>query len=647
MSILNQRTIFILSKLIENEYVSTETFMELLNISKRTLYYDISKLNEVLESKNISHISNSRQIGFYIKDDDKYKISHSNLLKEKNMEYLLSNLERSILICWNLLKSQNPITINEFENKLNVSKNTIFSDVQSSKEILNFYGLQLDSTKGYKLVGNDVNRKKLFSFIFNNYSNLIGKINATNEIKQLFSSTFNSEYVADFYVNYFHYCHIESSVEPEDFITKTISNELNKNIHEDESPFIYAYINSDIDLINRFKIEHKPLYNKYQIQTFEMINNFERIACIHIKDKYSLQDKIMTHMIPLITRANLGIYSKNEMKEDIINKYINIYNFSKQAIDEIDNIYDGFIFTDDMISYLVLYFGVLLYDKKADKNIPKIVIACDKGYVTSQLLKIQIEDIFSKINIVNVCKVNSINSITNDYDYIVTTSNMLKGDNVIKVNSILTDSDKTNLLFKISNIELRIDSKEHIINKIMMKIEENNKVDDYKKLKKEISTIINDLKKETLKFNPTLKDMLNETNVNLVKETYSWEDAIKFCSQSLLANKSIEYEYVDSMIENVKKLGSYVIVGEELAICHGSIEEGVNSLDLSFNVFEEPITFDDGKKCKIMIVLSATDKVSHFNIISDINDMILNKNLFNEIKSVKDEQELLKLIINK
>jgi transcriptional antiterminator/mannitol/fructose-specific phosphotransferase system IIA component (Ntr-type) len=647
MSILNQRTIFILSKLIENEYVSTETFMELLNISQRTLYYDISKLNEVLESKNISHISNSRQIGFYIKDDDKYKISHSNLLKEKNMEYLLSNLERSILICWNLLKSQNPITINEFESKLNVSKNTIFTDVQSSKEILNFYGLQLDSTKGYKLVGSDVNRKKLFSFIFNNYSNLIGKINATNEIKQLFSSTFNSEYVADYYVNYFHYCHIESSAEPEDFITKTISNELNKNINENESAFIYAYINSDIDLINRFKIEHKPLYNKYQIQTFEMINNFERIACINIKDKYSLQDKIMTHMIPLITRANLGIYSKNEMKEDIINKYINIYNFSKQAIDEVDNIYDGFIFTDDMISYLVLYFGVLLYDKKTDKNIPKIVIACDKGYVTSQLLKIQIEDIFSKINIVNVCKVNSISSITNNYDYIVTTSNMLKGDNVIKVNSILTDSDKTNLLFKISNIELRIDSKEHIINKIMMKIEENTKVDDYKKLKKEISMIINDLKKETLKFNPTLKDMLNETNVNLVKETYSWEEAIKYCSQPLLANKSIEYKYVDSMIENVKKLGSYVIVGEELAICHGSIEEGVNSLDMSFNVFEEPIIFDDGKICKIMIVLSATDKVSHFNIISDINDMILNKNLFNEIKNVNDKQELLQLIVNK
>jgi hypothetical protein len=33
MSILNQRTIFILSKLIENEYVSTETFIDLLNIS--------------------------------------------------------------------------------------------------------------------------------------------------------------------------------------------------------------------------------------------------------------------------------------------------------------------------------------------------------------------------------------------------------------------------------------------------------------------------------------------------------------------------------------------------------------------------------------------------------------------------------------
>jgi mannitol/fructose-specific phosphotransferase system IIA component (Ntr-type) len=141
--------------------------------------------------------------------------------------------------------------------------------------------------------------------------------------------------------------------------------------------------------------------------------------------------------------------------------------------------------------------------------------------------------------------------------------------------------------------------------------------------------------------------MLNENNVSLVKESYSWEDAIKFCSQPLLVNKSIEYKYVDSMIENVKKLGSYVIVGEELAICHGSIEEGVNTLDLSFNVFDQPIIFDDGKKCKIMIVLSATDKVSHFNIISDINDMILNKNLFDEIKNSKTKQELLELITNK
>ena len=647
MPVLSQRTIFILSKLVENDYVSTETFMDLLNISQRTLYYDISKLNDVLESKNISQISNSRQLGFYIKDDDKYKISHSNLLKEKNMEYLLSNLERSVLICWDLLKSEDYITLSDFELKLKVSKNTIFNDVQVAKEILEFYGLHLDSTKGYKLVGNDICRKKLFSYIFNNHSNLIGKINATNEIKQLFTTTFNSEYVAEYYVNYFHYCYFENCDEPKDFITKTLSKELNKNISDNESDFIYAFINSDIDLINKFKIEQKPLYNIYQIQTFEMINNFERIACIQIKDKYSLQDKIMTHMIPLIVRANLGIYSKNEMKEDIISKYINIYNFSKQAIEEVDNIYNGFIFTDDMISYLVLYFGVLLYEKKTDLNIPRIVIACDKGYVTSQLLKIQIEDIFSRINIVNVCKVNNIKSISTQYDYIVTTSNMLEGENVIKVNSILTDADKTNLLFKISNIELKIDSKEYVINKIMTKIEENASLIDYKKLKKEISAIINDINKETLKLNPTLKDMLNEKNVDLIKEDYSWEDAIKYCSKPLLDNNSIDYRYVDSMIENVKKLGSYVIVGEELAICHGSIEEGVNNLDMSFNVFENPVIFDDGKKCKIMIVLSATNKVSHFNIISDINDLVLDKELFAKVKNIQNKDELLKILSNK
>ncbi|MCG4734818.1 helix-turn-helix domain-containing protein, partial [Casaltella massiliensis] len=58
---------------MNHEYVKIEKIVKLLNISRRTVYYDISKINDHIKKYNLE-ISNVRNLGYHISSEDKDKI---------------------------------------------------------------------------------------------------------------------------------------------------------------------------------------------------------------------------------------------------------------------------------------------------------------------------------------------------------------------------------------------------------------------------------------------------------------------------------------------------------------------------------------------------------------------------------------------
>ena len=143
--ILDKRSCVILLKIIERDSpVVVKTLSQELNISERTVRYNLNKIDDWLKNNGLKSLDRIPGKGIFI--DRKQKELIRDLLKNIDTYfYVNSTEERKKIIALKLLESSKPITINELENELFVSKNTIIKELKVLKEWFKDRGVNLVS----------------------------------------------------------------------------------------------------------------------------------------------------------------------------------------------------------------------------------------------------------------------------------------------------------------------------------------------------------------------------------------------------------------------------------------------------------------------------------------------------------------------
>ncbi len=123
----------------------------------------------------------------------------------------------------------------------------------------------------------------------------------------------------------------------------------------------------------------------------------------------------------------------------------------------------------------------------------------------------------------------------------------------------------------------------------------------------------------------------------------SWEEAIRYGGNLLVQAEMVEPRYVEAMIDNIKKLGPYVVIAPGVAMPHARPEDGVLKKGISFVHLREPVAF--GKNAEqhvnLVICLGATDSSSHLDLLQDIAEVMGNVTTLNRLKEVKSVDEVL------
>lgn len=650
---LSRRLLQILELILNYDFVDKDELLQTFCISKRTLYYDLSKLNNALIEMNLGMIQSSAT-GFFIEKKSKDKIRDTFNLAYKG-NYINRNHERLHIILIKLLKNESILTIEKLEELLVVSKNTVVNDLKNVRRFLYDFELSLESQNGYVIIGSEVKRRALFSHVFNDYNYLFNPVDIDSELLSLFDQVIDNEYnvryLTTFYRDFYHGISIDTSSidmyilncdialtakESLQRLTETI-------ISNDEIAFISLMILGNLEIRSTFISVESKRYEEWNQTVICIIKEFERLSCIFIEQKDALAQNIMHHLIPFIVKSRLGIYYCNVIKDSIKSKYSVIYSLTSRAILAFKDRFEGFLFNDDMISYIVLYFGALLHDTSDFNRKPKLLIACNKGYATSQLLALQIAELFPNSEIVGIVRSAEICRYAGHFDFVITNEKEYTGENIINVESILTESDKNELLFKISNLQINIRSKQVVINHIIDKIEENAIIQNKAKLLSDIESVISNIDLKNNKFMPALSQLITPDVVQVEVNECDWKNAIVLGSRPLLANNSINNSYVVDMISTIDRIGPYFIIGDDFALAHASPEAGVNRLAVSVTVFTKPVYVAE-RQFRVLLILTPIDKKSHINIIADINQIIADSDKYSRIKNVQTKEELLELL---
>lgn len=145
-----------------------------------------------------------------------------------------------------------------------------------------------------------------------------------------------------------------------------------------------------------------------------------------------------------------------------------------------------------------------------------------------------------------------------------------------------------------------------------------------------------------------LKKWIYDTTITLQESVEDWPQALELCAKPLLDLQVIEPEYVTAIIQQHHTLGPYYVLAPGLAMPHARPEEGAKGLGLSLLKLKQGVSFGAGEfdPVDVIIMLAATDKNSHIEMISSLAELFSSDTDMAELHQVNTLEEI-KTIINR
>lgn len=652
-----------------------------LELAERTIRYELEKIDDYLLSRNMKPLERTFGGNIFFEEYENFTQQIENLPSESMMD---THERRNYIFFKALFKER--INLTKLCEELDISRTTIKNDVKYLREELSKNNISLRAyQEGLILEGteNEIRREQL-KFL-KKYSNSM--FYDTSQIRT------KTEKIIEEYIKNVDFKVIKSFIDNvQKKMKKVISDEAyniiavyliitvlrikkekfleeigNQNFLADTEEF--RCINDFKDILEKeFEIKfcHNEIlqitdyflgshtYNfeqsyyknwiEIEILVKKFIAAFNRNIHTDLSKDKILFKEIINHIKPTLYRIKNRIKLENSIYAEVLNSYPNIFYLTKKAIKDIEN-YLGVEFSDDEIAFLAIYFkGAIDRNKFKEKDLKRVLVVCAHGYGTSKLLVQQLNEIYT-INVVQTIPRYMLEKTLEKerVDLIISTINIENKIDipVVKVNSVLTQED----IAVIDKYELSRQKKRFFLSEILNIVERNCAVENKEELIEDLSGYFgNKLVDDTEQNDLRLSDILTEENILLNQSAETWEEAVIKGGEILLHNGYVSKKYVDSLAENIKKYGSYVVISEGIALPHSKTDNTVLKTGMSLVTLKEPVIFPGDKKVSIILSFSSFDMNEHFIALSDLNELIFGHEFFENIMKAKYPKDVIRYI---
>lgn len=652
-----------------------------LELAERTIRYELEKIDDYLLSRNMKPLERTFGGNIFFEEYENFTQQADNLPSESMMD---THERRNYIFFKALFKEK--INLTKLCEELDISRTTIKNDVKYLREELSRNNISLRVyQEGLILEGteNDIRREQL-KFL-KRYSNSM--FYDTSQIRT------KTEKIIEEYMKSVDFKVIKSFIDNvQKKMNKVISDEAyniiavyliitvlrikkekfleeigNQNFLADTEEF--RCINSFKDILEKkFEIEfcHNEIlqitdyflgshtYNfeqsyyknwiEIEILVKKFIAAFNKNIHTDLSKDRILFKEIINHIKPTLYRIKNRIKLENSIYAEVLNSYPNIFYLTKKAIKDIEN-YLGVEFSDDETAFLAIYFkGAIDRNKFKEKDLKRVLVVCAHGYGTSKLLVQQLNEIYT-INVVQTIPRYMLEKTLEEerVDLIISTINIENKIDipVVKVNSVLTQED----IAALDKYELSRQKKRFFLSEILNIIERNCVIENKEELIEDLNGYFeNKLVDDTEQNDLRLSDILTEENILLNQSAETWEEAVIKGGEILLHNGYVSKKYVDSLAENIKKYGSYVVISEGIALPHSKTDNAVLKTGMSLVTLKEPVIFPGDKKVSIILSFSSFDMNEHFTALSDLNELIFGHEFFENIMKAKYPKDVIRYI---
>jgi len=146
-----------------------------------------------------------------------------------------------------------------------------------------------------------------------------------------------------------------------------------------------------------------------------------------------------------------------------------------------------------------------------------------------------------------------------------------------------------------------------------------------------------------------IKELLNETTIEVNFKATSWESAVRESGELLKKAGKVNSLYIDEMVKGVKELGPYIVISKNIAMPHARPEEGSNGIGVSLITLKTPINFGNKENdpVKAVVGFSAKDNKSHIELLSELMQLFEDEDFHKIINKANSKEEIKKFILEK
>lgn len=677
---IEKRPALLMNHLLKVRRTTINQVIDTTNLTKRQVSYDLEKINHWLKERNLPSIR-YKGTKYIILPEKVADYLRNHRLDGPDQDFIFSEKERLSFIYLYLFIREEPISSVHLTQFLRVSKNTVISDIKKANEVNAQFLVEIrySRQKGYHLFGAEPDKRvlvqhhltqiinlpyfhKLMVILLGHKEQIHVNFIKSNliEIQQQYHLQFVEDRLSQFayfLVLYFYrlkekkfvrYHQDEIELFKKDSIwdvSQSLFNYQQFEVVDSEICFMTIHL-LGLSLGNPQGLESdRDLLFKLCEQ---LVFNFESKAAIAFEKKNEAIKTLYQHFKPAYFRMKYRIPITNPLLEQIKGEHKELYTIVTELLLPIESLLSITI-PEEEIGFITIHFGALLKEPK--QYLPKkkkAIVVCASGISSSLMVKHQLESLFSEISVEKTMSLQQFytKNDSDKYDLLFSTVEVESNIPCFYVKPIMTPNEKYMLVNEVYQCLFGIQYKDISIKELIQTIGQYAKVYDETGLKKELSQLTFHKRVEVKREEkPVLSDLLKEENIQIMDQLSSWEEAVTVAAKPLVMNGVIETTYIDSMIDNIKTLGPYVVIGPEVAIPHARPESGVNKVGMSFLKLKTPVYFLDNENypVRLLFCIAAIDNTTHLKALSQLTKLLSNSKNIDLLKEVDSMESILEM----
>ncbi|MCF8888080.1 MULTISPECIES: BglG family transcription antiterminator [Priestia] len=667
--LLDKRSTAVLQVLLQAAtFISVQELMKQFQVSRRTIYYDIEKINDWLCQQELEFVQYTYGKGFFLNDQAKDQVAKQ--FSHVMPSAYLSVEDRQIYVALMCILRGGKIGTQQLMDETEVSRNTVLQDIKDLKNKWAKKGISLTYSykDGYEVKGSESDIRNLL------YIHITELLSQHQE--ELLKRVMKADYEYSMIYNWLVECedklgmaftdkmltqlaymltfciqriggkrYVDALITRKDELEKTrqykalqeIESVLGFDFPPQEKHYLATVLlSAKVNVVNQADSD-----DWMRSIVKEMVSRFQAYACVVFEDRNRLEQNLYIHLKTAYYRLLYNIHLPNPMLSAIQTKYQDIVELTKKALLPLENSLQTRI-NEDEISYFALHFGGWMKKQEGRQKQKRIVIVCANGIGTSRMLQYQLEQLLTDAELIGPMTVRDYEQFKETYDLVITTTPLKKRMNVMLVNPILTDDEKQRLIDLVEPASSQLTTQA-----IMGIIKQHANIQDEPALLANLKLVIQQSKKMVREDKkPMLHEVLQEPFLQLTDSADDWKSAVRLAAKPLLNYEYIEPSYVEAMIKSVEQLGPYIVIAPKVALPHARPEQGVNRVGMSMLRLKEPVYFSTEKQhgAQLIIVLAATDNETHLKALSQLSMMLSENDNIDKLIAMNTKQEMLALI---